>query len=558
MKVLHEIVKTFTESWLLVFTLLVVVAAIAVYLRSRKQILFESWINMYDSKDTDLGKSVADLLLFKIGFIKSVHQRSTGTIGTWNIYRDVPAFRQSLDEDVKLLASVELGKYGSIVNAITAVLFQLLPMIFRPARLKGSIHKYGDRLQLLATLQFYAAPKWRTSANALWEVIQEKSTAELLPAAVEELAFRIYLDMTREEIFKSWEGFQAYTNGLASYLSYVDLQRPPDYQRAKIYYAKALELEPNNPAIAYSMGVLEYYQWDANSNDAAIKYFQGSLTATQPGLRAYAHSGLANALSQKYSRFNFHVPGLLEDAVYHAQRAVEIDPDLDMSNRALGFAYHQLSEAQATSPDASVRRESAVNRDLAIQHYSRAFELNDQNYAAHNNLANLYLEWGKRELAVDKTSSKRNLQHAVRECEATLAINPQYFMAFDNLGNAYLALGLLDKAADSYKNALRYKPDYPEGINDLGALHLEKGFQGRNVPESLRYHTEALALLPKSEQQRKKLCSLFGKLWELNVTDSEEAALEPEIPKLMENHCTCVAERKKTGTRAQAAQTDRI
>ena len=244
--------------------------------------------------------------------------------------------------------------------------------------------------------------------------------------------------------------------------------------------------------------------------------------------------------------------------MYHAQRAVEIDPDLDMSNRALGFAYHQLSEAQATSPDPSVRRESAVNRDLAIQHYSRAFELNDQNYAAHNNLANLYLEWGKRELAVDKTSSKRNLQHAVRECEATLAINPQYFMAFDNLGNAYLALGLLDKAADSYKNALRYKPDYPEGINDLGALHLEKGFQGRNVPESLRYHTEALALLPKSEQQRKKLCSLFGKLWELNVTDSEEAALEPEIPKLMENHCTCVAERKKTGTRAQAAQTDRI
>jgi len=68
-------------------------------------------------------------------------------------FRD-PAFRQSLDENVKLLASVELGKYGSFLTAVSTLLFSLLPMVFRPARLKGSIHKYGDRLQLLATKIF--------------------------------------------------------------------------------------------------------------------------------------------------------------------------------------------------------------------------------------------------------------------------------------------------------------------------------------------------------------------------------------------------------------------
>ncbi|HWF04409.1 MAG TPA: hypothetical protein VHA06_12015, partial [Candidatus Angelobacter sp.] len=328
MSIAHEIIRTMAESWLSVFVVIVVVISVVVYFRSRKQILFESWVNMYDSTDENLGRSIADLLLFKIGHIKNVHQRSTGPIGNWNIYRDVPAFQQSLDSDVKLLASVDVGKYGSFVNAVSALLFRLLPMVFRPAQLKGSIHKYGDRLQLLATLNFYKPPNLRISANNLWEVIQEKSSPELLPEAVEELAFRIYLDLTREELFKSWEGFQAYTNGLASYISYVDLQRSTDYDKAKAGYERALSLEPNNPAISYSLGVLEYYQWKATDNEEAIGHFVKAVASSQSSLRSYAHSGLANALAQKYHRYNVHDVRLLEDAVYHSERAVEIDPDL--------------------------------------------------------------------------------------------------------------------------------------------------------------------------------------------------------------------------------------
>ncbi len=213
-----------------------------------------------------------------------------------------------------------------------------------------------------------------------------------------------------------------------------------------------------------------------------------------------------------------------------------------MSNRALGFAYHQLSEAQSASQDAAVRRQSAGNRDLAIKHYTIAFELNSKNYAARNNLANLYLEWGKRDRLEDKAHWETNLRHAIRECEATLAINPQYFLTFDNLGNAYLELGQLDKAADNYKNALRYKPDYPEGLNDLGAVCLEIAFSGRNVSDALRYHQEALSLLPESEQQRKKLCSLFGQRWRANVADKPEGRIDADTRQtLKDSHCTCVA-----------------
>src|SRR5260370_1113197 len=363
------------------------------------------------------------------------------------------------------------------------VLSRRLPMVFHPARLKGGIHKDGNRLQLLATLDAASGRKGGNFCNWLWEVVEENSSDEQLAVAVEELAFRIYLDLTREEIFKSWECFQAYTAGLTNYLAYIDLQRDADYVKAKEAYTRALTLEPNNPAIGYSLGVLEYYRWDAKGNAEAIGYFRGALASSQSILRAYAHSGLANALLQNYHRYNVHDPKLLEDAVYHAQRAVEIAPELDMSNRALGFACHQLSEYQAASPEASTRKLSATNRGLAIKHYKRSYKLNNKNFPAHNNLANLYLEWAKRDRKGNPRLAEHNLHEAIRECEATLAINPQYHMAYDNLGNAYYELRQFEKAADAFKNALRYKPDYPEGINDLAALLLEPAFNGQNFPK---------------------------------------------------------------------------
>jgi tetratricopeptide (TPR) repeat protein len=538
---LAEIAKILNESWLALFALLVLIVLLVIYFRSRKQILFESWINMSDGKNTDLGRSVADLLLFKILYIKSVHERSAGSLGKWNIYRDVPAFRQNLDEDVKLLASVELGKYGSFITAIASVLFRLMPMVFRPSRLKGSIHRHGTRLQLLATLEFNSKTSWQNVSTFLWEVVQTDSTDERVPMAVEELAFRIYLDLTHEELFKSWEGFQAYTNGLANYIRYIGLQRDADYQGAKQNYGEALKIEPNNPAVKYSLGVLEYYRWKTSNNDSAISMFQESLGASQAELRAYAHSGLASALLQRYGRYNFREPHLLEDAKFHAQRAIEIDPDLDMSNRALAFACHQLSEYQANNDDPAQNRIAASNRDLAIKHYRRAHELNHENFPALNNLANLYLEWAKRERTTNPARAEKHLRLAIRECEQTIAINPQFHLAYDNMANTYYELKMFDKAYEGYRNALRYRPNYPEAANDLAGLFLQKGFTRQSVPESIRWHTEALAMLPEpeSEQQRRKLCVEYAERWKSSGEDS--FALDDEVrDKLRASQCTCL------------------
>jgi hypothetical protein len=100
---------------------------------------------------------------------------------------------------------------------------------------------------------------------------------------------------------------------------------------------------------------------------------------------------------------------------------------------------------------------------------------------------------------------------------------------------------MFDKAYDGYRNALRYRPNYPEAANDLAALFLEKSFARQSASESLRLHGEALAMLPEpeSEQQRRKLCVEFAQRWKLSGADP--AVLDDEIrSKLRTSYCTCV------------------
>jgi hypothetical protein len=93
-------------------------------------------------------------------------------------------------------------------------------------------------------------------------------------------------------------------------------------------------------------------------------------------------------------------------------------------------------------------------------------------------------------------------------------------------------------------------------MNDLGAIHLNKAFPGRNVMDALRHHQDALLLLtkPEQQQQRRKLCSLFGKRWLDNVAGQPEAQIDPGIRQtLLDAHCTCVATMQNNAVQTQSA-----
>lgn len=525
----------------LVIAMVVVVTGLVIYLRSRKSIVFEAWVNMTEDEESNVGRRIADLLLFKLRFVKRIHEQSSRKLETWQPNREMPAFQQTLDEDIRLLGSVELGKYGSIVSGIVMTLLRLVPMVFRPARLRGSIHRYGKQLRLLATLDQAGGRKKQGESVQLWEVVRMQDNDELLAETVEELAYRIYLDLASDDLFKSWEAFRAYTTGMAHYVSWIDLEREIDWQEAERHYSIAIDLEPKNPAIKYNLALLKYFRFRGKDNDEAIDLFQGALNARNRQLSARARAGLASALAMKYHRFNVAEPRLLQEATLHARMAITLAPEIDGVHKAYALACHQWSEHLVRTRGPV--REVELHRELAVEHYRKACELNPQHYMAFNNLGNLFLEWGSAlpptasadERAGKFAAAKTALEEAIR-------VNPAYHHAHDNLGNTFYVEGkfsrnvdarraLFEQAAKSYRNALQYSPSYPEGTNDLAMLHLEPDYPDQSIGQAFNLHCQSLrhAAAAKYDTQMKKLCRQFSERLKATSAQNQTVSLESSV-----------------------------
>lgn len=475
------------------------ISALAVYhfYRVRKSVLFEAWVNRSES-DThpNLGRSLADLLLYKIRAIQDTHDKSVRRADLWNKFYDIPAFHEGLDDDLVLLASVELGQYGAAVGRLVAVLFRLLPTLFQPARLKGSIHSFGGQVRFHVSLENYSPGGRGPKVTRVWEAVSDSSDARRYPDLVEELAYQIYLELSGNESFKSWLAFRESVLGLQNYLQYTDL--PADRsteQRAEEHYTRALAIDTGNSVCAYNLGVLRYFRYQGAENLQAIRHFREALHTTDQKLRALALSGLTNALTMQFHRFDPSDRASVEEAVEHGRAAVALLPASEIAHKAVGFALHQYGFAMAEGPERQARRREA------IAHYQEAFRLNPRYHLAHNNLGNLYLEWAE----ADETDEARvaRLKQALAECERAVNIYPAYFFAYDNMGNVHYALGDLSRAASAYRQALQYKPDYAEAANDLAMVRLDQG----SPEDAVRGHLQAAGMV--SGPQQRKLCTAF-------------------------------------------------
>lgn len=139
----------------------------------------------------------------------------------------------------------------------------------------------------------------------------------------------------------------------------------------------------------------------------------------------------------------------------------------------------QLSEAAQTA-------EAEGNYAQAEAKYQRAISLNDGNAEAYYNLGQLYMDWGKTELARD---------------QFVLAARGGYWPAFNGLANFYLLAGDPGEAASIAIDALAKIPDTP----DTQALRVElwsnlgwARFQQGRYPEAQDHLKQALALATQS------------------------------------------------------------
>ena len=516
----------------------------------RHAIVFEPWLDRTGGSSGDLGHSLASLLLHRIRDIQSVHERSIRRFELWNPRYEVPAFQQPIDEEIRLLASLELGRYGELVGRVATLLFKLLPLA-QPAKLRGTALTLGDHLFLQLTLEGFRSRVDKKRVMRVLEARGKSGEQSNLPELVEELAHKVYLELAESPHFKSWRAFKAWVAGLSHYVEYLDVGSDDAWEAARGRYEESLKHERNNAVASYNLAVLHYVRLESASNAAAIERFRGAMLTSDAELKAHALAGLANAQGQALHRFGDHDPRLLEEARFHSARALKLAPEDAAVQKAYAFVRHQESERlaeQGAKADGAARdkllERSAELRREAIRHYERATELDPRSPAASNNLGNLHLEWARRLPAGDPQRRAR-LDEAIRHCEIAIKAQATYALPYDNAANAWIELAALgdaahcfDQAEELLKNALLNRPRYAEAMNDGARLALLRA--PADATAGIDRHRRALEYCdaPTDGGRRKKLCTqLEPELVQATVAATPES--HALIARLKELGCSC-------------------
>lgn len=110
----------------------------------------------------------------------------------------------------------------------------------------------------------------------------------------------------------------------------------------------------------------------------------------------------------------------------------------------------------------AVERQSKGDFNAAITDYTKAIELDPQNFSAFNNRGNV-------------KQDKGDLKGAIVDYTTAAAINPRHATAHFNLGHAYQSKRDYPGAIYQYGKAIEVKPDYAMAYANRGLCQLYDG-----------------------------------------------------------------------------------
>ncbi len=205
--------------------------------------------------------------------------------------------------------------------------------------------------------------------------------------------------------------------------------------------------------IGYHRLSMATYQLLAEENQTEAAELAERMIAERPDL-ATGYTHLASALTANP-----------DHALAPLLRAVELDPDDDMSRFRLGLVYTDLDK-----------------RGLAIEQYRRSLELNPENIDAHNNLGIALRADG-------------HVDEAIEHYRRALELNPDNVQARNNLANALTGLNRLDEAIPHYRRAVQLAPDSAAAHANLG-LALDRLGLAKEAIEEFRRSLELAPAQP--------------------------------------------------------------
>ncbi len=130
----------------------------------------------------------------------------------------------------------------------------------------------------------------------------------------------------------------------------------------------------------------------------------------------------------------------------------------------------------------------AGNTPAAVEHLTRAIELNPQYDIACNNLGEAMLRQGR-------------IEEAIELFRRAIKLNPNLGGASNNLGNAFMAQGKLLEAIEAYQKAIEVAPTQAQAHNNLGAAYMRLN----RIEDAIRSFRKATGLDPDFAKARANL-----------------------------------------------------
>jgi tetratricopeptide (TPR) repeat protein len=127
--------------------------------------------------------------------------------------------------------------------------------------------------------------------------------------------------------------------------------------------------------------------------------------------------------------------------------------------------------------------------------FSHAIEVTQNNYLAHNNLGIAYGSLGRH-------------QDAIETYKQAIRIKPDYAEVHYNLGVAYGSLGRYQDEIEAYKQAIRIKPNYAKAHYNLGIAY---GSLGRHQ-DAIESYKQAIRIKPDYAMAHCNLGAAYGML----------------------------------------------
>ena len=211
--------------------------------------------------------------------------------------------------------------------------------------------------------------------------------------------------------------------------------------------------------------------------------------------------------------FNLYNSRKLIQAKLKAKKLVKKFPRAFLLHNLLGLILSERNEfkeaedsflkALKINPNFAVAYNNLANvyknsgrKDMAIKYYKKSIEKNVNSPEPYNNLGNLF-------------KSLNRLKDSIDFYKKALEINPKIFIIHNNLGIAYKILGELDKAKNCFNECIKINPKFYYAYRNLGLI---SKFDKKNM--DLDKLSNNLNETKLHDDQKRELSFFLGKAYD--------------------------------------------